>query len=528
MTYNILVSDPLSAEGLQLLEQRNDVHVDINTGLSEDELIAIINDYDALIVRSQTQVTAKLIESCQRLKVVGRAGVGVDNIDITAATTKGIVVLNAPDGNTISTAEHTISMLLSLARNIPQAHYKLKNHVWDRKSFVGVELNEKTLGIVGLGRIGTEVAKRAKGLNMSVIAYDPFLTEEKADKLGIQYATLDQVIAHADFITVHTPLLKETRHFINTDAFQRMKKGVYILNCARGGIIDEEALYEAIINKKVAGAALDVFEEEPATHHKLLELDEVVATPHLGASTTEAQLQVAIDVCQQVLNVLDKSPFKNAVNLPSVPEHVMNKVGPYFSLSEQLGSFVAQLTKGVIQEINIKYVGELIDLDVSPLTRNIIKGTLAHHLGQHINDVNAPYLAKLKEITINEQKTSSSKGFTNLISVELVTNEVTKSVAGTLLNGYGARIVKVNDYSVDVEPKGHIIYIKHFDRPGAIGRVGTLLGSHDVNIATMQVGRSNIGGQAIMMLTVDKPLSEEMFIHLQQLEEIESVTEVDL
>lgn len=528
--YKVLISDPLSNEGIQALLEAPDVEVVRQTGLSEEELIDIIGDFDALLVRSQTKVTRNVIEHAKKLKIIGRAGVGVDNIDLEAATEHGIIVVNAPDGNTISTAEHTFSMLMALARKIPQAYLKLKNQVWDRKSFIGVELNGKTLSIIGLGRIGTEVAKRAKAFNMTVYAYDPFLTPERAEKLGVHFAaTLEEAIKVADFITVHTPLIKETKHMISHEQFKLMKDGVLILNCARGGIIDEQALYEAIVNKKVAGAALDVFEEEPAINNPLLELDEVIATPHLGASTVEAQENVAIDVSQEVLNVLRGKPFKNAVNLPSVPAHIMQKVQPYFHLSEHLGSFLAQIAIGAIKEVNITYTGELSDLDVAPLTRNVVKGILAQHLGsEQVNYVNAPLLAKQRDITINEQKQSSSKGFTNLITVSVKTTQEERSVSGTLLNGLGPRIVKIDNYSVDVVPQGHLIYIRHHDRPGVIGRVGTLLGSHDVNIAAMQVGRTDVGGDAIMILTVDKQASRNVLDHLGELSEIQKVTEVNL
>ncbi|GAA0367129.1 phosphoglycerate dehydrogenase [Bacillus horti] len=528
MPFKVLISDPLSDDGIQVLLQAEDVEVHRQSGLSEAELCSIIADFDALIVRSQTQVTKDLLSHATKLKVIGRAGVGVDNIALQAATELGIVVINAPDGNTISTAEHTMSMLMSLSRRIPQAYLKLKQNEWDRKSFVGVELNGKTLGIVGLGRIGAEVAKRAKGFNMQIVAFDPFLTQEKAEKLGIRYAGLETVLAEADFITVHTPLLKETKHLISHKQFELMKQGVHILNCARGGIIDEDALYHAIMNKKVAGAALDVFEIEPAVNHPLLELPEVIATPHLGASTVEAQENVAIDVSHEVLHILRDLPFKNAVNLPSVPSHIMKKVQPFFVLSENLGSFLAQLTIGAPQEIDIQYSGDLTELDVAPLTRNVIKGLLAYHLGYQVNYVNAPHLAKLRDITISEKKNTLNKGFTNLITVELKTNQETRTVSGTLLNGLGSRIVKVDEFSVDVVPKGHLIYICHQDKPGVIGRVGTLLGTHDVNIATMQVGRADVGGAAIMMLTIDKQARKEVLDHLGELEEIVNVTEIDL
>lgn len=527
--YKVLISDQLSDEGIQALLDAPDVEVVRQTGLTEEELIEIIGEYDALIVRSQTKVTKNVIDHAHKLKIIGRAGVGVDNIDLTAATENGIIVVNAPDGNTISTAEHTFSMLMAIARKIPQAYLKLKNNVWDRKSFIGVELNGKTLSIIGLGRIGTEVAKRAKAFNMTVYAHDPFLTPERAEKLGVHYASLDEAIRVADFITVHTPLIKETKHLISYEQFKMMKDGVHILNCARGGIINEDALYEAIVNKKVAGAALDVFEEEPAINHPLLELDEVIATPHLAASTVEAQENVAIDVSQEVLNVLRGKSFKNAVNLPSVPAHIMQKVQPYFHLSEHLGSFLAQIAVGALEEIQITYTGELADLDVAPLTRNVVKGILAHHLGaQQVNYVNAPFLAKQRDISISEQKESSSKGFTNLITVAVKTTQESRSVSGTLLNGYGARIVKIDNYSVDVTPQGHLMYILHHDRPGVIGRVGTLLGSHDVNIAAMQVGRTDVGGDAIMIITVDKPVAPNVQDHLGELSEVQKVTEINL
>lgn len=527
MAFKILICDPVSDDGIQSLLQADDVEVIRQTGVTEQQLNEIIGEFHALIVRSQTQVTKELLAHATNLKVIGRAGVGVDNIDLPAATEQGIIVVNAPDGNTISTAEHTLSMLMALARRIPQAYLKLKQNVWDRKSFVGVELSGKTLGIVGLGRIGAEVAKRAKAFNMQVVAYDPFLTVERAEKLGIHAGTLNDVLAAADFITVHTPLLKETKHMISTEQFAIMKDGVHILNCARGGIIDEDALYQAILSKKVAGAALDVFEIEPAVNHPLLELPEVIATPHLGASTFEAQENVAIDVSQEVLNILRDQPFKNAVNLPAVPGHIMKKVQPYFPLSASIGSFLAQLTLGAPQEIEIKYSGDF-DFDVAPITRNVIKGLLEYHLGHQVNYVNAPHLAKMREIAIHEQKTSTSKGFTNLLTVKLKTNQETRSISGTLLNGLGPRIVKVDSYSVDVVPKGHLIYVSHQDKPGVIGRVGTLLGSHDVNIATMQVGRADLGGAAIMMLTVDKPVAADVLDHLGELDEVVNVTEIDL
>ncbi|WP_053217737.1 phosphoglycerate dehydrogenase [Virgibacillus senegalensis] len=528
MAFHVLISDPLSDEGIQPLREAENIEVTVNTDLSADALAEQISGYDALLVRSQTQVTREIIRKAKNLKIIGRAGVGVDNIDLDAATEHGIIVVNAPDGNTNSAAEHTIAMLMSLARNIPQAYHALKHKQWDRKKYVGVELKNKTLGIVGLGRIGAEVAARAKGQRMNIMAYDPFLTPEKAEKMGIGYGTLSEVLQAADFITVHTPLLKETRHLINQDAFQQMKTGVQIINCARGGIIDEEALYEAIKDGKVAGAALDVFEKEPIHDHKLLELPQVIATPHLGASTVEAQENVAIDVSRDVVQFLNGGLARNPVNLPSVPKEIMNKIAPYFNLSEKLGVFLTDLTQEVIEEVHLYYSGELTEVEVAPLTRNTVKGLLKRHLGDHVNDVNATYFAERKGIIVNEHKTSSTKGFTNLLTVEVTTKSGTRKVSGTLLNGLGARIVKVDNYSVDVIPAGHMVVIHHKDQPGAIGRVGSLLAEQNINIATMQVGRSNVGGDAIMMLTIDKHLETEGLNQLTGLTDIYDVTAIDL
>src|SRR5690625_667895 len=528
MVFKILISDPLNEEGIFPLREAGKIEVVVDTGLSAAELVNGIGEFDGLLVRSQTQVTREVIEKGHNLKVIGRAGVGVDNIDLDAATENGIVVVNAPDGNTNSAAEHTMAMIMALARNIPQAYLSIKNKKWDRKSYVGVELRDKTLGIVGLGRIGAEVARRAKGQRMNVIAYDPFFSEEKAEAMGIGYGTLDEVLEAGDFITVHTPLLKETYHIINKEAFAKMKDGVRIINCARGGIINEDDLYDAIVGGKVAGAALDVFEEEPAIDHKVLGLKEVIATPHLGASTVEAQESVAIDVSHDVVRVLSGGLARNPVNIPSVPREVMRKIEPYFYLSEKLGLFLAHLEEEAINQININYAGDLTALEIAPLTQNTLKGLLSRYLGTHVNNVNASYLAERKGITIHENKTSATRGFTNLITVEVITKSTKRRVSGTLLNGLGARIVKVDDYSMDVIPEGHLLLVHHKDQPGAIGRVGNLLAENDVNIATMQVGRKTVGGNAIMMLTIDRPLEKDELEQVKEITGFDRVTTVDL
>lgn len=527
--FKVLVADAISDLGIQQLYDAKDIQVDKKTGLSEAEIIAIIGDYDAMLVRSQTTVTDKIMEAAKKLKVIGRAGVGVDNIDLEGATKRGIVVINAPDGNTIATCEHTFAMMMASARNIPQAYKKTISGEWDRKSFVGVELRNKTLGVIGMGRIGSEVVKRAKAFGMHTIAYDPFLTEERATKLGVKLGTVDEIAAQSDFITVHTPLTKETRHIISKPQFDLMKKGVHIINCARGGIIDEAALVEAIDNGIVAGAAFDVFEvEPPAPDHPFLHNPKIIVAPHLGASTIEAQENVAIDVAEEVLHILRDEPFKNAVNMPPVASSVMNKLQPYFNLATSMGSFLAQMAQGAVLDVTVSYSGELGDVDTAPLTRQIIKGVLSHHLGPEVNTVNAMHLAKSRDINIIVQKSSTTKGFTNLVTVTLNTNKEEHSIAGTLLNGYGARIVQLNQYPVDVVPEGNILIVSHNDKPGIIGQLGTLLGSHDVNIATMQVGRKVIGGAAVMLLTVDKPIEAETLTALNNLAEIMNVKEINL
>lgn len=529
MMFKVFVSDPISDMGIQQLHDASDVTVTKKTGLTEDEIVAIIGEYDALLVRSQTKVTERIMEAGKNLKVIGRAGVGVDNIDLDSATKRGIVVINAPDGNTISTCEHTFAMMMALARNIPQAYKKTVSGEWDRKSFVGVELRGKTLGVIGMGRIGSEVVKRAKVFGMDIIAYDPFLTEERAEKLGVVLASVNDVAAKSDFITVHTPLTKETHHIIARPQFEIMKKGARIINCARGGIVDEMALIEALDQGIVAGAAFDVFEvEPPEADHPFLSHPKIIVAPHLGASTIEAQENVAIDVSEEVLHILRNEPFKNAVNMPPVDSVVMNKLQPYFSLGEKMGSFLAQMIDGAVQEININFSGELADVDTAPLARQIVKGVLSYHLGSEVNIVNSMHLAKIREINIVRQKSSATKGFTNLITLTLKSAKDEKVIAGTLLSGYGARIVQLGQYPIDVAPEGNLLVVSHNDKPGIIGNLGTLLGNNHVNIATMQVGREIIGGSAIMVLTVDKQVPKETLIKLTQLPELMSVKEIVL
>jgi len=527
---NVFIADPLSDDGIFPLRQEKelDLNIIVDTGLTQEELISKIADVHVLLVRSQTTVTREVIAAAKNLKLIGRAGVGVDNIDLTAATEHGIIVVNAPDGNTNSAAEHTIAMMTSLARYIPQAFNTLKNGKWDRKSYVGVELKNKTLGVIGFGRIGVEVAHRAKGSRMSVMAYDPFLTEERAKELGVTKATVDEICEAADFITVHTPLLPETKNLINKDKFAIMKDGVRIINCARGGIIEENDLYDAIVAGKVAGAALDVFVSEPATDHKLLTLPQVIATPHLGASTIEAQESVAVDVSNDIIKFFKTGTVTNPVNMPSIPKEKLAEVEPFFDLAEKLGSYLSQVADGPVKEINLSYAGAIANFDVRPLTSNALKGLLKKNHGSHVNDVNARYLSERIGIKINEHKTTTAEDFKNLITIEVVTANGKNSVSGTLLGGLGARIVKVEGYGLDITPEGNLLYILNTDKPGAIGRVATNLAVKGINIATMQVGRAQVGGSAVMMIAIDNEVTEEDLKFVAQLENIDVVKAVTL
>ncbi|MDD4137457.1 MAG: phosphoglycerate dehydrogenase [Methanoregula sp.] len=499
----VLVSDPLAEEGLVIL--RAAVDVDVKTGLKEDELCNIIGDYDALLVRSGTDVNAKVIEAGKKLKFIGRAGVGVDNINVDAATRRGIIVANAPEGNTLAATEHTMAMMQSLARNIPQANASLKKKEWKRSKFMGIELNEKTLGIVGFGRIGREVAKRAKAMEMKVVAYDPFITQERASQLGVEMMSMEDLFKVADVITVHTPLIAETKHVINTKSIATMKDGVRIINCARGGIIDEKALYDAIKSGKVAGAALDVFEEEPPTESPLLTLDQVIVTPHLGASTVEAQLNVAVSVAKQCIEVLKGGSAKYVVNAPMVPPEQAEVLEPYTQLAEKMGRFAIQIAGGRLASVECIYGGELSAYagSMKYVTRLALKGLLDPILQQPVNIVNAEFVAKERGIKVSETVTQDANGFRNLITIKIKTDKGEETVSGTVFFKGRSRIVAVGGYTMDMIPEGNVIVSRHLDKPGVIGRASTILGKNNINIAGMQVGRINPGEQALMVLNVD-------------------------
>ncbi|MBN1913279.1 MAG: phosphoglycerate dehydrogenase [Candidatus Omnitrophica bacterium] len=520
----ILISDPLSEEGLKLLEKEGDFQVDVKTGLKPDALKEEIKDYDALIIRSATKVTADVIAAAAKLKVIGRAGVGLDNVDLEAATQKGIIVMNTPAGNTISTAEHTVSMILSLSRNIPQANSSTRQGEWKRSKFMGVEVYNKVLGIVGLGRIGLEVAKRCLSFGMKILAYDPFLSREVAEGLGIEIVELKELFSRSDYISVHTPLTEETKHMISTKEIALMKKGVRLVNCARGGIVDETALAQAIKEGKVLGAAIDVFEKEPpAPDNELLKLDNVIVTCHLGASTEEAQVNVSVEIAECVRDYLQGKGVYNAANYPCLDAKVFKVLEPYLNLAEKLGSFSAQLAEGRFKEINISYSGDIAQHDLSLLTMALVKGLLSPILKETVNFINASNLAKERGIRVKESKSSKEEEFLTAIQLEIKTDKEERRITGTLSMNKQPRIVKVDDYYVELSPSGDMIVIQNMDKPGIIGSLGTILGEHKINIAAMTFGRQNPGGKAVTVLNIDGLVSAEL---LEKIKKIENITAV--
>lgn len=518
MAYRILISDALDEEGLSKFTE--EYKVDYRPDMDHEELKSIIGNYEALLVRSGTQVTEDIIKEADNLKVIGRAGVGTDNIAVDAATREGILVLNAPGGNTIAAAEHAVAMMFAIARKIPQANMSLKNKKWEKKPFMGVELNQKKMGILGLGRIGSEVAKRANGLEMEVLAYDPYISEKKATKMEINVMALDEVLKHADFISLHLPKTEETENLIDESKIELMKDDAFIINCARGGLLDEAALYEALKDGKLAGAALDVFEEEPLQDYRLVELDNVVATPHLGASTQEAQALVAGDVAEQVIQALKGEPVNTAVNVPSVPEDIATDIKPYIPLTRNMGSFFAQVFGGKIQEVQVEYYGDITNYPLKPLTNTFLKGLFSEIVKDQINYVNAPVIAEERGINIVEKKSSRKKDYQNLIEARVKTDEGERVIAGTLFGKYDPRFVRIGNYKVDVMPTKHLLVINYIDTPGMIATVSKILGDRSINIAGMQVGRRAVGGDAIMVMQVDTRVDRETLDAIKEIPQI--------
>jgi D-3-phosphoglycerate dehydrogenase / 2-oxoglutarate reductase len=526
-TKKIFVSDDVSESGLEPLRNAGFI-VEKRTGLSPDELSKALSDCDGLVVRSETKVTSAIMDNAPRLRAVGRAGVGVDNVDVASATSRGIVVMNAPDGNTMTTAEHTFAMLLSLARRIPQANMSLKNGKWEKKRFVGVELQGKTLGIVGLGRIGRVVAKRARGFDMRVVAFDPFVAPDQGRDLELELLPLEEVCAQADFLTVHTPLTAETRGIIGPKAFSRMKQGVRIVNCARGGLVDEKALYSAIKEGKVVGAALDVFEEEPVKpDNPLLSLDEVITTPHLGASTKEAQEGVAVTVAEQMRDYLLYGTLRGAVNVPSVGAQELNTLRPYLSLAESLGRFQAQLIDEAVKEVKIEYAGEVARLDASPVTRAFIAGLL-RNMSARVNLVNAYLIAEERGISVTASYKRAGGESGHAISATVITVKGERTVAGALFGNNEGRITEVDGFRIEAIPSGNMLVMENRDVPGVIGHVGTILGEHGINISRFHLGRHERGGEAMAVIETDTPVSEKTLEALRSLEAVLSARPIEL
>jgi D-3-phosphoglycerate dehydrogenase len=515
MAPKVLISDELSPAAIEVFKERG-IDVDVKVGLSKEELAEIIGDYDGLAVRSATKVTEKVIRAGKRLKVVGRAGIGVDNIDTRAATARGIIVMNTPYGNSITTAEHAISLMLALARHIPQADRSTKAGKWEKSKFMGVELFGKTLGIIGCGNIGSIVADRAIGLKMRVIAYDPFLSPERAVEIGVEKVEFDQLLQRADFITLHTPLTERTRNIINAEALAKMKPTARIINCARGGLIDETALYEALKSGRIAGAALDVFEVEPARENPLFELDNVICTPHLGASTTEAQEKVALQIAEQMSDYLLKGAISNAVNFPNITAEEAPKLTPYIKLAEQLGSFAGQLTETRLKHVRIEYTGEIAEMNTRALTAAMLAGLLRPQLTD-VNMVSAPAMARERGLVVEEVKRGEEGAYQTYVRLIVETERGERSVAGTVFSDGRPRIIQIKGIGLEAELSPHMLYITNQDKPGFIGRFGTLMGEAGVNIATLNLGRDKPGGDAICLVALDEPVSDEILAKVRAL-----------
>ena len=524
----VLVSDKLSEKGVEILKNSG-ITVDVNTKLSPEEILKVIGEYDGLIVRSATKVTAAVINAGLRLKAVGRAGAGLDNIDVVAATKKGVVVMNTPGGNTITTAEHAIAMLLSMIRMVPQATASLKNSQWEKNKFTGVEFYNKTLGIAGMGRVGSHVAKLAQGLMMNVLAYDPYLSPENAQKMGVELVTLNDLYQRSDFITIHSPLTAETKNLINAEAIQKMKDGVMIVNCARGGIVDEEALYEALKSKKVASAAFDVFVKEPVDpKNPLLTLDNFICTPHLGASTMEAQENVALAIAEQMVDYLNHGIIRNAANFPSVPPDVLPRLQPYISLAEKLGAFQASICDGAINKVSIEYRGKVAEISVATLTIAALKGLLTPILEDTVNYVNAPTIAQERGIDVEESKNRDAGDYISLITMTVQTNVGTNKARGALFSRRDPRIIELNGYPLEIVPEGYMLVLSNVDKPGVVGNIGTLLGQHSINIARMQFGRDVPGGKVVSVISIDSPASPEILDKIRKLPNVLSVKQIKL
>lgn len=520
----VLVSDKLSDAAIAVFRDRG-VEVDVKTGMSPEELIACIGDYDGLAIRSATKVTEAVLAAAGNLKVVGRAGIGVDNVDIPAATARGVAVMNTPFGNAITTAEHAISMMMALARQIPEANASTHAGKWEKSRFMGVELFGKVLGVIGCGNIGAIVADRAQGLKMRVIAFDPYLSPERALDLGVEKVELEDIFTRSDFITLHTPLTDGTRGVIGKAAFAKMKDGVRIINCARGGLVVEADLIEALNSGKVAGAALDVFEKEPAKENPLFGMANVVCTPHLGASTSEAQENVAVQVAEQISDYLLVGAVSNALNMPSVSAEDAPRLKPYMSLAGILGGFAGQITRSGISAVRIEYMGDVAELNTRPLTATVLQGVLSPLLDS-VNMVNAPVIARERDIDVSEVKNEACQDYHSMIRVVVTTERQTRSVSGTLFGTGKPRLVALNETPVEAEVSGHMLYITNEDKPGFIGALGMALGAAEVNIGSFHLGRTPATDEAVALINVDQPVSADLLAALRALPSVKQVQSV--
>jgi D-3-phosphoglycerate dehydrogenase len=525
-TFRLLLSDTLAPQGIEVLRRYPQLHFDIKPGLTPTELADAIAPYDALLIRSTTRVTREIIDRAANLKVIGRAGVGVDNVDLDAATRRGIVVMNSPAGNSVTTAEHTISMMMALARHIPAAAAAVRAGKWDRAKFTGTEVSNKTLGVVGLGNIGRIVADRALGLKMKVLGYDPMITADAAAKISVECVSLDELFARSDFITVHVPLTDDNRGLIGADAIAKMKKGVRIINCARGGIVDETALADALRSGKVAGAALDVFvDEPPPADHPLLKLDNLIATPHLGAATDEAQVQVAVDIAQQVADFLIDGAIRHAVNLPALTPQELAVLGPHLRLAEKLGHLAAQLLNEAPVQVTVALGGDAAELKPDTITAGVLKGLLSGFLDDTLNFVNAPFIARERGIRVTETRSREVTDYVNTLTVTVTTPRATHEVMGTVLSGRALRIVRIDGFRVEAVPEGYFLMLHNRDVPGVVGAVGTILGEAQINIAGLELGRDRVGGTALSLVQVDAQVPA---VVLEKLRTVPAITAASL
>ncbi len=528
-TYRVLVSDNLSEKGLKILNDHPEIEVDVKTGLSPEELADTIAGYDAIVIRSGSKVTAEVIARADKLKVIGRAGAGLDNVDRDAATSRGIIVMNTPGGNTVSTAEHTWTLLMALSRCILPAAKSLEAGRWDRKIYKGTELFGKTLGVIGLGRVGSVVASRALAFGMHVLAYDPYVTESRAQKMGFKAVSLDELYANSDYITLHSPATEETKGLINAEALGKMKKGVRIVNCARGAIIKMDDLVAALDSGHVAGVAVDVYENEPPPEgFPLLNRENCLCTPHLAASTTEAQENVAIDIAKDVIRALEGDEPVGAVNIPAVSAETRAVLGPFINLAEKIGMFGIQLYGHSPESIEITYTGELAECDTNLLTVAVLKGILTPIMEQGVNFVNAPYLAEQRNMKTSETKTKTGDGYSTVISVKLSCPDKVLSLTGTQFGPNDPRIVKLDDYHIDAKPSGYLLVMRNTDEPGIIGHIGMVLGNAKINIADLTLGRNKPGEEAVSVCNVDQAVDEKVIKEIASLEKVLDVQLINL